>query len=53
MPEASPLDVASAAVIDLTNGNAFALVVDDFRLTYVTREAAEHLHNALSELYEM
>ena len=36
-----------------SNGNAFALVVDDFLLKYVTREAAEHLHNALSELYEM
>lgn len=36
-----------------SNGTTFALVVDDFRVKYSTKEAADHLIAALRELYEI
>ena len=36
-----------------SNGTTFALVVDDFGVKYTDRAAAEHLINALQEIYEI
>ena len=36
-----------------SNGTTFALVVDDFGVKYTDRTAAEHLINALQEIYEI